>query len=59
MPENLTAIAALAPTIAMLGCFACAISGGWMLVKGVDRRKGMLLLAMAAVLLANVAIWTI
>lgn len=58
MPENLTAIAALAPTIAMLGCFACAIGGGVLLAKGTDRRKGWLLLVMAAVLLGNVLVWT-
>ncbi len=57
MPDNLTAIAGAAPGIAMLGFFACAIGGGWMIAKGVDRKKGALLLVMAAVLLANVVIW--
>lgn len=42
----------------MLGVFACAIGGGVLVVKGRDRRKGMLMLVMAAVLLANVLIWT-
>lgn len=55
----LDAIAGAAPSIAMLGCFACLIGGGWMIAKGVDRRKGVLLLVMAAVLAANVAIWTL
>ena len=50
-------IAAAAPAIAMLAMFACLIGGGGMIVKGVDRRKGVLLLVMAAVLLGNVVIW--
>lgn len=54
----MTTLESLAPTIAMLAMFACLIGGGWMIVKGVDRRKGMLLLVMAAVLLGNVLIWT-
>lgn len=45
--------------IAMLAAFACAIGGGMLLVKGQDHRKGVLMLVMAAVLVANVAIWTI
>ena len=57
MPDNLTAIANAAPAIAMLGCFACLFGGGWMLAKGHDRTKGVLLLVMAAVLLGNVVIW--
>lgn len=59
MNENLVGIAQAAPPIAMLAFFACLIGGGWMIAKGVDRRKGVLLLVMAAVLLANVAIWTL
>lgn len=50
-------IAAAAPAIAMLAMFACLIGGGWMIAKGIDRRKGVLLLVMAAVLLGNVLIW--
>ncbi|MBX9730165.1 MAG: hypothetical protein K2X59_02460 [Sphingomonas sp.] len=50
-------IAAAAPAIAMLGVFACLIGGGWMIAKGDDRKKGVLLLVMAAVLLGNVLVW--
>jgi len=58
MPDNLIAIANAAPAIAMLACFACLIGGGWMIAKNRDRRKGALLLVMAAVLFVNVLIWT-
>ena len=54
----MTTIASAAPAIAMLGVFACAIGGGWMIARGRDRKKGALLLVMAAVLLGNVVIWT-
>ncbi|MFA5965834.1 MAG: hypothetical protein WC804_17605 [Sphingomonas sp.] len=43
--------------IAMLAAFACAIGGGVMIRRG-ERRKGMLMLVMTVVLVANVAIWT-
>lgn len=55
----MTAIAAAAPSIAMLGAFACAIGGGWLIASNRDRRKGGLLIVMATVLVANVAIWTV
>ncbi len=58
MNENLNGIANAAPAIAMIAFFACLIGGGWMIAKGVDRRKGGLLLVMAVVLLGNVLIWT-
>ena len=55
----MNAIASAAPAIAMLGCFACVGGGVYLLRTGRDRRKGVLLLVMAAVLLGNVLIWTI
>jgi len=45
--------------LAMLGAFACAIGGSWMIAKGVDRQKGTLLLVMAVVLVGNVLVWTV
>ena len=51
-------IAGAAPAIAMLACFAC-VGGGVMLVRRGDRRRGVLMLVMAAVLLGNVLIWTV
>jgi hypothetical protein len=50
-------IASAAPAIAMLGCFACLIGGGALFARGGDRKKAVLLLVMAAVLLGNVVIW--
>lgn len=55
----MSALANAAPAIAMLGAFACLIGGGYMVAKGPDRRKGVLLLVMAAVLVGNVLIWTL
>ncbi len=59
MNAALTSIAAAAPAIAMLGMFACLIGGIALIVKKSDTKKGVLMLVMAAVLLANVAIWTL
>ncbi|MEH3159337.1 MAG: hypothetical protein PGN08_10680 [Sphingomonas taxi] len=57
MNGPLGGIASAAPAIAMLGCFACLIGGGAMLARGRDRKKAVLLLVMAGVLLGNVVIW--
>ncbi|KQM73334.1 MULTISPECIES: hypothetical protein [unclassified Sphingomonas] len=59
MNAALVTIAAAAPAIAMLGMFACLVGGVVLIVKKRDRTKGVLMLVMAAVLLANVAIWTL
>ncbi|RMB36206.1 hypothetical protein C8J47_1737 [Sphingomonas sp. PP-F2F-G114-C0414] len=59
MNAALTSIASAAPAIAMLGMFACLIGGAVLIVKKRDKKKGVLMLIMAAVLLANVAIWTL
>lgn len=59
MNAALTTIAAAAPAIAMLSMFACLIGGTVLIVKQRDVKKGVLMLVMAAVLLANVAIWTL
>lgn len=48
----------VAPAIAMLAVFAL-VWGGVYLLRGRDRTKGTLMLVCAAVILANVAIWTI
>jgi len=47
-----------APAIAMIAAFACLIGGVVLIAKRTNRRKGALMLVMAAVLIANVAIWT-
>jgi hypothetical protein len=59
MSTNLTGLGAAAPAIAMIGFFACLIGGGMMVLHRRDTKKGVLLLIMAVVLLANVAIWTL
>ena len=59
MNAALTTIAAAAPAIAMLGMFACLIGGTMLIAKKRDVKTGVLMLIMAAVLLANVAIWTL
>jgi hypothetical protein len=46
------------PSIAMLGAFAC-VAGGVLLIRRQQRRKGALMLVMAAVLVANVLVWTL
>jgi hypothetical protein len=43
-------------SIAMAGIFACTGGGLWMLIKGGNRKRGLLMLVMAVVLAANVAI---
>ena len=43
----------------MLAKFASLIGGVALIVKRQDTKKGVLMLVMAAVLLANVAIWTL
>ncbi len=54
----LDTIAQAAPAVAMLGAFAC-VAGGIALIRGNrDRRRGVLMLVMAAVLVGNVLIWT-
>lgn len=51
-------LAQAAPALAMLACLACLIGGVALLRRGEDRRKGVLMLVMAAVLICNVLIWT-
>ena len=49
----------LAPAIAMLAVFALAGVGARLAWRGTERRKGVLMLVMAAVLLGNVVVWTL
>ena len=50
---------AAAPALAMLAAFALVFGGVAIIRRGQDRRKGVLMLVMAAVLIANVLIWTL
>lgn len=59
METIFNAIAAIAPTVAMLAVIALALGGIYLIRKRQDRRKGVLMLIAAAVLLGNVLIWTL
>ena len=54
----MNALEQAAPAIAMLAAFALAVVGV-RLVRTPQRFKGVLMLIMAAVLVGNVAIWTL
>ena len=56
--EAYAGIASAAPALAMLGAFACAGGGGYLIATRRDVKKGVLMLVMAAVLVGNVLIWT-
>jgi hypothetical protein len=45
-------------SIAMLAIFALVAGGMWLVMRGADRKRGLLMLAAAIVLLGNVLIWT-
>lgn len=45
-------------SILMLAAFALAAGGIHLLIKRKDRKKGLLMLAAAAVALGNVLVWT-
>ena len=55
----MNALSDAAPAIAMLGAFACVFGGVYQIRKEPDRRKGVLLLVMAVVLVGNVLVWTL
>ena len=57
MTGPLASLAAAAPAIAMLGCFACVAGGAVLIIRRRDVKKGVLMLVMAAVLLGNVLVW--
>lgn len=50
---------AFALSLAVLAAFALAVGGTYLLVKGGERRRGLLMLVAAGVLFANVLIWTV
>ncbi|HET8611580.1 MAG TPA: hypothetical protein VFL92_02315 [Sphingomonas sp.] len=49
--------AAVALSLAMLAAFALLIGGGYLIVKQRDRRRGLLMVGAALVLIVNVLIW--
>ena len=46
-------------SIAVIGAFGLIIGGLWLILKTGERKKGLLMLASAVVLLLNVLIWTL
>ncbi len=44
--------------LSVLAAFALLGGGAWLIVKRGERKKGVLMLIAAAVILGNVAIWT-
>jgi high-affinity Fe2+/Pb2+ permease len=55
----MTGIAAAALSIAVLAAFALAGGGAWLLIRRNERKQGTLMLIAAAVLFANVLVWTL
>ena len=46
-------------SVAVIGAFVLLGGGVWMIVRQHDRQKGVLMIATALVIAANVAIWTV
>lgn len=55
----MTGFGAALLSIMMIGVFALAAGGTYVLVSRRDRKRGVLMLAAAAVILVNVLIWTV
>jgi hypothetical protein len=55
----MTGFAPVALSLAILAAFALAAGGVWLVATGVNSKQGVLMLVMAAVLVANVLIWTV
>jgi hypothetical protein len=54
-----TGIASALLSLAVLAAFALLGGGAWLLVKGRNRKQGLLMLLAAFVLFANVLIWAL
>ena len=55
----MTGIASAAMALAMIAAFVLAIGGARLAMRGRDRKRGLLMIVAAAVLVGNVLIWTI
>ena len=55
----MTGLPAAALSIAVIGAFALVAGGAWLLLKRKERKQGILMLIAAAVLFANVLVWTV
>lgn len=54
-----TGLPAVLLSIGVIAAFALGAGGTWLIAKGRDRKRGLLMLAAAAVMLGNVLIWTV
>lgn len=52
-------IAVAALSLAMIAAFVLTGGGAWLLVRQKNRKQGVLMLLAAAVMFANVLIWTV
>jgi hypothetical protein len=55
----MNSVSAVALSLAVLAAFALTAGGAWLIAKRVNRKQGVLMLVMAAVLIANVLVWTV
>ena len=55
----MTGVAALAMAVAMIAAFVLVFAGVRLALKPEDRRRGLLMIVAAAVLVANVLVWTL
>lgn len=55
----MTGAAAAMLSVLMIAVFLLGGGGAWLVATGRDLKKGMLMLAAAAVMLGNVLIWTL
>ena len=55
----MTTIASVAMTLAMISAFLLAIGGIRLAMREGDRKRGLLMIAAALVLVGNVLIWTL
>ena len=55
----MTDVAGLAMAVAMLAAFALLFAGAKLALRPQDRRRGLLMIVAAAVLVGNVLVWTI
>ncbi|WP_109807216.1 hypothetical protein [Sphingosinithalassobacter portus] len=59
MTGSLTPIAGFALMLTIAAMLALVAGGVWMIAKRNDRRRGILMIVCAAVMLGNVLIWTL
>lgn len=52
-------VSATAASIAILAAFALGVGGAWLIARRKAPKQGALMLVMAAILVANVLIWTL